>query len=63
MDMVNTNTAKANGMINKSMPKVPKPWGIIIFIINILLPGVGTMIAACVSDGPVEMNAIIVGII
>mmetsp|Transcript_25657 Transcript_25657/g.19408 ORF Transcript_25657/g.19408 Transcript_25657/m.19408 type:complete len:81 (+) Transcript_25657:7-249(+) len=34
-------------LIAKTVKRVPQPWHIILFIINIIFPGWGTMISAC----------------
>ena len=47
----------------KSVAKVPKPWGLIILIINIFLPGWGTIISAFCNKGGFNKEALIMGII
>ncbi len=49
--------------IEKSVQKCPGEWGLIFFIVNICLPGIGTIGSGfCASNGA-NCNAFIVGIL
>jgi hypothetical protein len=51
------------GFLEASVCKVPSPWGIILFIVNIIFPGVGTIISAFLGGGSCVSEAVVVGII
>ena len=36
----------ASNFCEQSVVKVDKPWGLLLFIVNILLPGVGTIVSS-----------------
>ena len=42
-------TAKAVGSCKKAVVKVAPPMHIVLFILNIIFPGLGTMISACIT--------------
>lgn len=46
----------------KSIFIVDSPWHIIVFLVNILLPGFGTILAGLVKGGPIKYNNLHVGI-
>jgi hypothetical protein len=48
---------------DKSVQKCPGDWGLIFFIINIILPGWGTIGSAFCSDKGINCEAIVVGIL
>ena len=50
------------GFIEKSIQKVPSPWGIVLFIVNIFFPGVGTMISSCLAPGDCNVEALVIGL-
>ena len=41
----------ANKLIAKTVMKVKKPMHIVLFILNIIFPGLGTCISACIGTG------------
>mmetsp|Transcript_12231 Transcript_12231/g.12045 ORF Transcript_12231/g.12045 Transcript_12231/m.12045 type:complete len:81 (+) Transcript_12231:69-311(+) len=49
-------------LIRKTVKRVPQPWHIILFIINIILPGWGTMISACCGSD-LDVFTILVGLV
>lgn len=46
VDIVNMKVAYKHKGVVRMIPKVKKPWNLYCFIINIFLPGIGTLIAA-----------------
>ncbi len=46
----------------KTVKKVGQPMHIILFIVNILFSGVGTMISACIGSGGFCMTTLLVGL-
>nr|AAZ23913.1 spec3-like protein [Sterkiella histriomuscorum] len=45
----------------KTIQKVAKPGHIILFILNIILPGWGTMVSSCISLSGFSTHTLIVG--
>ena len=54
--------AKAVGSCKLAVVKVKAPWHIILFILNIVFPGWGSMISACM-DKKFNVNAFVFGLI
>ena len=50
-------------MLSRSVHKVNKPMHILILILNIFFPGVGTMISACLSGGSNLTYTLVIGLI
>ena len=50
-------------IIEKSVQKVPDPWHIVCFILNIFFPGVGTMVSGYFASGGINCDAMVVGIL
>ena len=50
------------GLIDDINP-LPAPWGLVLFIVNIFLPGVGTMINSFVDPRGVKWGNLIAGIL
>jgi hypothetical protein len=48
---------------SKSVKSVDKPLHIIIFIINILMPGIGTILTGCLAKGGFDIYPIGIGIL
>jgi len=49
------------GCLAQSIQKCPKDWGLIILIVNIFLPGIGTMVSSYCADG-INWSAMGVGL-
>jgi len=47
----------------KSVKRVDKPLHIIIFIINIFFPGIGTIITGCIGEDGCDAYTLVVGIL
>ena len=54
--------AKAIGSCKKAVVKVQPPMHIVLFIVNIIFPGWGTMISACL-DKKLNTDALLYGIL
>lgn len=48
---------------SKSVKSVDKPLHIIIFIINIFFPGIGTMISGCIAKSGFSGYTIVIGLL
>jgi len=48
---------------SKTVLKVAKPGHLILFILNIILPGWGTMVSACISTSGFSSMTLIVGLL
>ena len=46
-----------------SIPSMNKTTALILFIVNIFFPGLGTMISACVGGGSLNTDQLLVGIL
>ena len=53
---------QAHGCIKDSIVKVPKDWALVVLIVNIIFPGIGTIIAGY-CDGGINTNCLGVGIL
>ena len=50
-------------MHEMSLVKIGNRWATLVLVLNILLPGIGTMIAGCLAGGDSAINNIIVGLL
>ena len=41
---------KSAKKVMETVPQVKEPWHLVLFIVNIILPGIGTLIGACMGD-------------
>jgi len=60
--MTEQATEDAMRQCSEAIVKVPEPWGLVIFIMDIFLPGVGTIFSSCFGE-PVNTTALCYGIL
>ena len=46
-----------------NVPELSNIWAYICFILNVILPGVGTMLCACLGDTNINKTQIVIGVI
>ena len=62
-DKAKLEAAKAMGSCKAAVVKVDAPWHIILFILNIVFSGSGSMISACLCKDGFHKNAFIFGLL